>query len=89
MSTVVGSLGTGLLLLAYVLHATGRIPLGRIYFAMNAIGAATAAVASVMLRFAPFVVLELAWLGVATAGLVRPPRKPGDGAPRRSAAEAM
>jgi hypothetical protein len=75
VSTVIGSLGTGLLLFAYLLHARGRIPLGRIYFAMNAIGALTAAVASVMLRFAPFVVLEIAWLCVAVAGFVRPPRR--------------
>lgn len=80
MSTVIGSIGTGLLLLAYALHATGRIPLGRAYFAINAIGAATAAVASVMLRFAPFVVLELAWLCVAAAGFVRPPRHERDAA---------
>ena len=74
MSTVIGSLGTGLLLVAYLLHARGVIPLGRTYFAMNAIGALTAAIASVMLRFAPFVVLEVAWFGVAAAGFIRPPR---------------
>ena len=75
MSTVVGSLGTGLLLFAYLLHAHGRIPLGRTYFAMNAVGALTAAVASLMLRFVPFVVLEVAWFAVAAAGFVRPPRR--------------
>ena len=73
MSTVVGSVGTGLLLLAYALHATRRIPLGRTYFALNAVGALLAAVASTMLRFAPFVALEIVWLAVAVAGLVRPP----------------
>ena len=80
MSTVIGSVGTGLLLLAYALHATGRIPLGRIYFAMNAIGALTAAVASVMLEFVPFVVLEIAWFCVAAVGFIRPPRKTVDAA---------
>jgi hypothetical protein len=74
MSTVIGSLGTGLMLLAYLLHSRGRIPLGRAYFAMNAVGALTAAAASVMLRFAPFVVLEAAWFCVAAAGFVRPPK---------------
>jgi hypothetical protein len=73
VSTVVGSLGTGLLLLAYALLARGRITLGRTYFALNAAGALTAAVASLMLRFAPFVILELAWLAVALVGLLRPP----------------
>lgn len=80
MSTIVGSLGTGLLLLAYALHAAGRIPLGRVYFAMNAIGAATAMTASVMLRFAPFVILEIVWFCVAAAGFIRPPRRAEDAA---------
>ena len=73
-STIVGSLGTGLLLLAYLLLARGRITLGRTYFAMNAAGALIAAAASLMLRFAPFVVLEVAWFAVALAGLIRPPK---------------
>ena len=72
MATVVGSLGTGLLLLAYALHARGIIPLGRTYAAMNAIGALLAGVASTMLRFVPFVVLEVAWFCVAVAAFVRP-----------------
>ena len=74
MSTVIGSVGTGLLLLAYLLLARGYIPLGRAYFAMNAAGALIAAAASLMLRFVPFVVLELAWFAVALAGLIRPPK---------------
>ena len=73
MSTVIGSLGTGLLLAAYALLAMRRITLGRRYFAMNAVGALLAAAASAMLRFAPFVVLEIAWLAVAVAGFIRPP----------------
>lgn len=42
---------------------------------MNAIGALTAAVASVMLEFVPFVILEIAWFCVAAAGFVRPPKR--------------
>ncbi len=75
MSTLVGSLGTGLLLLAYLLLARGWISLGRTYFAMNAAGALTAAIASAMLRFAPFLVLEVAWFSVAVVGFVRPPKR--------------
>jgi hypothetical protein len=75
MSTAIGSIGTGLLLVAYALHATGRIPLGRVYFALNAVGALTAAIASVMLRFAPFVILEIAWFCVAAAGFIRERRR--------------
>lgn len=61
----------GLLLVAYWLHARGSIGLGRIYFLLNATGALMAAAASAMLAFIPFVVLELAWLAVAVAALVR------------------
>jgi len=73
MATVVGSLGTGLLLLAYALHARRVIPLARTYAAMNGIGALLAGVASTMLHFVPFVVLEVAWFLVAVAGFIRPP----------------
>jgi hypothetical protein len=73
MATVVGSLGTGLLLLAYGLHARRVIPLARTYAAMNAVGALLAGVASTLLHFVPFVVLEAAWFCVAVAGFFRPP----------------
>lgn len=74
MSTFVGSLGTGLLLLAYGLLARRVITLGRTYFAMNAAGALLAGVASTMLHFVPFVILEAVWFAVAVAGLWRPVR---------------
>lgn len=78
MATIVGSLGTGLLLLAYALHARDVIPLGRTYAALNAIGALLAGIASTMLRFVPFVVLEVAWFCVAAAAFIRPPHASKD-----------
>jgi hypothetical protein len=73
MVTLVGSLGTALLLLAYALHARRVIPLGRAYAAMNAAGALLVGTTSALLHFVPFVVLEVVWFSVAVAGFVRPP----------------
>jgi hypothetical protein len=73
-ATVIGSLGVGLLLLAFVLNGTGRLAArDRRYLGLNAIGAGLACWASVVLGFMPFVVLEATWCAAAIAGLLRPP----------------
>lgn len=70
-STVVGSIGVGLLLSAFALNLTGRLTRrSRTYHALNAVGAALAALASWSLGFVPFVVLEGTWCLVATAALL-------------------
>ena len=67
---LVGSLGVLLLLLAFVLNATGRLTAtSRRYHAMNAIGAALACAASWMIDFVPFVVLEGSWCLAALVAL--------------------
>ena len=77
-ATVIGSLGVGMLLLAFVLNALGKLPAaGRRYLALNAVGAGLACWASVLLGFVPFVVLEATWCAVALAGLIRWPRTSG------------
>jgi hypothetical protein len=77
-AAVLGSLGVGLLLLAFVLNGAGRLtPTNRSYLAMNALGAGLACWASVLLGFVPFVVLEATWCAVALAGLIRWPRTAG------------
>jgi hypothetical protein len=71
-ATAIGSLGVGLLLLAFVLNGTGRLAaIDRRYLALNAIGASLACWASVLLGFLPFVVLEATWCAAALAGLLR------------------
>ena len=80
MSDVIGSVGVGLLLLAFALQRVGRIE-ERWYAVVNAVGAGAAAVASLMIGFVPFVVLELMWCLVALTSLVWGPpplaRRPG------------
>ncbi|MCA3514924.1 MAG: hypothetical protein IM650_12780 [Phenylobacterium sp.] len=72
MSTIIGSLGVGLILLAFAaLHLRRAAPTGRIYLTANAIGAGLACLSSVMIEFLPFVILEGVWCAIAVGGLVR------------------
>ena len=83
--TAIGILGTGVLLLAFVLNVTGRLRVGPFYLGMNALGGAIAAYASFLIGFAPFVVLEAVWCLAAIVQLVnllasgrgRKPLEPG------------
>lgn len=74
MSTAdwIGSAGVALLLIAFAANALGKLAAtSRAYHAINAIGAALAAWASLQIGFVPFVVLESTWCLVALAGFVR------------------
>ncbi len=78
MSTdqLIGSLGVGLLLLAFVLNVTGRLSkTDRIYAVLNAAGAGLACLASWLIGYYPFVVLEGVWTAVSLWALVFPPNK--------------
>jgi len=68
--TAVGAIGTGVLLLAFVLNVTGRLRVGPLYLGMNAVGGAIAAYASYLIGYAPFVVLESVWCLAAIVRLV-------------------
>ncbi len=71
-ATAIGSLGVGLLLVAFVLNGSGRLGASdRRYLGLNAIGAGLACWASILLGFVPFVVLEGTWCAVAILGLAR------------------
>ncbi|MBX2808067.1 MAG: hypothetical protein KTR20_05490 [Cellvibrionaceae bacterium] len=62
----VGSLGVGLLLLAYALNVSGRLRKDAVAYAgLNAVGAGLACLASLMIGFYPFVVLEGVWMLVS------------------------
>lgn len=81
MSTdqLIGSLGVGLLLLAYVLNVTGRLSKsGRVYAALNAVGAGLACLASWLIAYYPFVVLEGVWTVVSLWALVFPASNPAN-----------
>ena len=76
LETAIATVGVSLLLIAFALNLRGllatRSPL---YQGINAVGAALACLASAMIGFVPFVVLEAVWLAVALsalAGRLRP-----------------
>ncbi len=77
----VAAVGVGLLLAAFVANLAGWLRRdSRAYQLANAAGAALACYASVLLAFAPFVVLEAVWCAAAVAALLAGPR-PGPSAP--------
>jgi hypothetical protein len=68
----IGTVGVGLILLAYFLNTTKQLrPNGKTYFVMNIIGAALACYASFLIVYWPFVVLEGTWTLVSIYGLMR------------------
>jgi hypothetical protein len=69
---LIGTLGVGLILLAYYLNTTKLLPpQGKLYFVMNIIGAALACYASLLINYWPFVILEGTWTLVSIYGLMK------------------
>ncbi len=69
---VVGTLGVGLILLAYFLSTAKLIRhAGRRFYAMNILGAALACYASYLIHYKPFIVLEACWTLVSVYGLAK------------------
>ncbi len=67
-----GTIGVGLILLAYFLNVFSFIPKeGKLFFLMNIIGSALACYASVLINYVPFIVLEAVWCIVSIAGYIK------------------
>ena len=74
--TAIGSLGVALLLAAFLLNLIDRLRSDSwLYLALNLLGAGLACYSSYLIRFMPFVVLEVTWATVAAVGLVRKARR--------------
>ena len=68
---LIGSAGVALLLLAYLLDLTNRLPNGTpISLAINSLGAGLASTSAYLIQFWPFVILEGTWALVSVVGLV-------------------
>jgi hypothetical protein len=68
LSSLIGSIGVTILLLAFVLNLLQKLKAdSSTYLIMNVAGAGLACVSSIMISFWPFVVLEAVW---AIASLV-------------------
>jgi hypothetical protein len=72
----VGSVGVAILLIAFFLNLRGSLSKDSIaYILMNVVGAGMACVASILLKYLPFIVLEGAWTLVSLISLARNFRK--------------
>ena len=68
----VGLAGVTLLLVAFFLNLWGKISKdGLTYILMNIIGASIACLASWLINYMPFVILEGTWALVSLGGLIR------------------
>ena len=68
-SEVVGTIGVGMILLAFFLNTFNWINgKGKLFFLLNAIGAALACYASWLIDYWPFVILEGTWFLVSLLG---------------------
>jgi hypothetical protein len=69
---ILGSIGVGLILIAYFLNTEKLLPAdGKLYYVLNIIGAALACYASFLINYWPFVILEGTWTLVSIYGLMR------------------
>jgi hypothetical protein len=69
---IIGTLGVGLILIAYFFNIKALIPKdGFLYFLLNIIGAGLACYASVLINYLPFIILEATWVLVSIWGFMR------------------
>ena len=68
----VGTIGVGLVLLAYFLNTMKMVPEnGKLFFFLNIIGGALSCYAAILINFIPFTVLEAIWTIVSVYGFVK------------------
>lgn len=69
---IIGTIGVGLILIAYFLNTEKLLPNdGKLFYVLNIIGAALACYASFLINYWPFVILEGTWTLVSIYGLMK------------------
>jgi hypothetical protein len=69
---LIGTLGVGLILIAYFLNTAKLLPKdNKLFFVLNIIGAALACYASFLIDYLPFIILEGTWTLVSIYGLMK------------------
>ena len=69
---LIGTIGVGIILLAYFLNMFSYIQNnGKLFYLLNIIGASIACFASYLIDYIPFVILEGTWALVSVVGLVK------------------
>lgn len=67
-----GAFGVFLILLAYVLSITNKINIkSKMYVFLNFIGASLACLASILINYVPFIILEAVWALVSLIALIK------------------
>ncbi len=68
----IGFIGVTILLLAFFFNLIGKIESeSLVYLSMNFIGAGVACLASILLNYLPFIILEASWTLVSAFGLYK------------------
>lgn len=76
-SDIIGTVGVGLILLAYFLNIFSLIKKdGYLFYTLNIFGGAIACFSSYLIRFWPFVILEGTWAIISIIGLLKSIKKP-------------
>lgn len=74
---IIGTIGVGLILLAYFLNIFSLIKKdGMLFYILNIFGGAIACFSSYLIRFWPFVILEGTWAIISIIGLLKSIKKP-------------
>jgi len=69
---ITGTIGVGLILLAYFCNTFGLLKNNsKLFFVLNIIGAGIACYASLLINYWPFVILEGTWFLVSLIGLLK------------------
>ena len=67
-----GAIGVTILLIAYFFNLTNKITNDSlIYLVLNLIGAAISCIASILLKYFPFIILEGCWTLVSAIGIIK------------------
>jgi hypothetical protein len=68
----IGFIGVTILLVAFFLNLINKIKQDSfVYLTMNFVGAGIACLASVLLKYVPFIILEACWTLVSAYGLIK------------------
>ena len=77
VNDIIGTIGVGLVLLAYFLNIFSLIKKdGVLFYLLNIIGGAISCYASILIHFLPFIILEGIWTIVSVIGLIKSIKKP-------------
>ena len=72
IADITGSIGVFILLLAFALNLFNKISKENLmYILMNIVGGGLACVASYLINYVPFIILEVVWTLVSIGALVR------------------